>query len=243
MKTRALAIAALAGSLLLPGIASAFSLDGGLGTLTSNGHTYNATGAEAVTLTDTDGVSDDATAFLFLEIAGFADQNTLGIYSFTTDGLGNVSVGDTLEVFAGGDSPITSTTLAFDLAGGTVTNQATAVTANIGSTFGFYLATPESGQLCSPNCTYYSHTSLNDDGFDHFLIFDTSDHLSGELLGSDVVLAIEDLYGGGDGDYNDMVAGVNDVAPVPEPGTLMLLGSGLFGLGAWRRRKGARGRA
>ncbi len=55
-------------------------------------------------------------------------------------------------------------------------------------------------------------------------------------------LGFEDLHGGGDLDFNDVIFEVQGVSAVvnPEPVTMVLLGSGLFGLGgaaARRRRK------
>ena len=50
------------------------------------------------------------------------------------------------------------------------------------------------------------------------------------------LLVWEDLYGGGDGDYQDMVLLTNYVVPVPLPPALVLFASVLAGLGIMQRR-------
>jgi len=63
---------------------------------------------------------------------------------------------------------------------------------------------------------------------------------------SGVLVGFEDLFGGGDGDFNDfqfVVANAKlvDASPVPEPSTLLLFATGAaaFGRRAWKRRNTA----
>lgn len=190
---------------------------------------YRDTGRSAAGLTDVDGSHDDATAFLLFELGSYAPTISFGLYDYTPTETG-VLIGDTLEVFTGSDAPadFSSATVHFNLLTGEA--QLGDEIANIGRKFGFYINVGATGQ------TYYSHASLNVDEFDHLLMFDTSDNLVGRLLGSDVVLAWEDLYGGGDMNFSDFVVGISDVQPVAEPTTMALLGLGLLALGGARRR-------
>ncbi|NVJ96679.1 MAG: DUF4114 domain-containing protein [Alphaproteobacteria bacterium] len=84
--------------------------------------------------------------------------------------------------------------------------------------------------------TYYTDSALNADGIEHFVVLATAD--SPYLL-----IGVEDLYGGGDQDYNDVVIaldiGKTNVKQliskvVPIPGYLALL---LGPIGLWFARR------
>lgn len=62
-------------------------------------------------------------------------------------------------------------------------------------------------------------------GFQHFAVFSE---------GSSYWIGMEDFHGGSDFDYNDIIV---KITPVPEPATMLLLGSGLIGLAGYARRR------
>ena len=103
---------------------------------------------------------------------------------------------------------------------------------NAGQELSFYILVENTG-----NTFYTGAGALNADGVAHALV---------ENLGDGTKVSFEDLWGGGDRDYNDVIFTFNNTSVVsgggptiaqPEPSTILLFGSGLLGLGAWRLRK------
>lgn len=200
-------------------------------------------GADAVwtTVGSTGGID------IVLELAGNAQSNTFGLYDLNDptrrltifEGNDGASSEATLRLRQMADGTWRASVLEFnnpdDPSGWTrLDNMAT-------SAFGFYLRTAENG-------TFFSDTALNalppGDALDHMYAYrgNGAAFVGGPLDGTlftpqDYILAWEDLFGGGDLDYQDFVVVVQDITPVPLPPAVWLLASTLIGLAGVARRR------
>lgn len=170
---------------------------------------------------------------LIVELAGFKNVTTFGIYD-TTDYT------KTVEIFAGASGAGDRSVLEIGVDGSVSLGLVDTGIDFAGNSFGFYLGSPQG--------PFYSDTNLNADGIDHMAAYEGGNGdtiqlpgaLPGKWLDNEYIFAWEDLYGGGDRDYADFVVIVESVNPIPEPATMLLFGAGLAGLAGIQRKRSSK---
>ena len=167
-------------------------------------------------------------------MGSYAPNNLFGLFDSTNPS-------NFVNVFQGSDSAGAQAIVSIAPTGDVFLNYVDTGVDFGSTTFGYFLDATYYG----PGRFWYSDTSLNSDGMDHMYAYRGKDidivqipgHAASLWTSAEYVLAFEDLRAqGSDRNYTDSVIMVQSVKPVPVPATLLLFGSGLFGLIGIRRK-------
>jgi hypothetical protein len=158
----------------------------------------------------------------------------------------NAAYESSFGLYAMGDHHERYQIFAHDQEPGTMSYVTMNVWPYLGTGFGLYFEVYTGGKsdpvadyrwFDDPVRNQYADGSSVDTAIDHIFSFVTDNF---------TVAKLDDQLGGGDRDFNDMIVvgfapggiqQVSPVAPVPEPTTMLLFGTGLAGLAAVARRK------